>query len=366
MNRSIYQDIATRVVRDYRKRKRELPWRDKGNPYGVWISEIMLQQTRIAAVVPYYERWLARFPGIEELAAAELDDVLAQWSGLGYYSRARNIHSCAKELAANYGAQLPSSAAELRKLPGIGPYTAGAISSIAYGQREALVDGNVARILSRLFAIDQDIKSSHAMKRCWQLCAEMVPTNAPGDFNQGLMELGSLVCTPRNPKCNACPVREFCEAYAQGRVAHLPVLRKRVKDCDKPLLETHALLLRRRGKLLLAQRPPTGLYGGLWELPQSEARAGLTGLTGLALAFAKETTLVHEQVLSHRRLKIHVWPAAASGATRPDLDSQYQQLSWYTLAELSKLGLSSATQAILKRSSEIQHGPQGKDRSRAL
>lgn len=358
-----YQDIAQRVVRDYRKRKRELPWRDKGDAYGVWISEIMLQQTRIAAVIPYYQRWLARFPSVQSLAAAELDDVLAQWSGLGYYSRARNIHSCAKELQANYGGTLPPSAATLRTLPGIGPYTAGAIASIAFAKQEALVDGNVARVMSRVFAIDEDIKSSGAMKKCWQLCTKLVPANAPGDFNQGLMELGSLVCTPQNPKCHVCPIPMHCSAYATGRVAELPVVKKRIKDSDKPLLETHALLLERRGKLLLAHRPPRGLYGGLWDVPQADARAELAALTGLSLSFPRKAALVHEQVLSHRRLKIHVWSATATGSTRLQPSSQYQCLRWHPLAAIDTLGTSSATQAILTRRSEIHHGKKRQDRS---
>ncbi len=349
-----FQDIAEHVVRDYRKRKRELPWRNCGDAYSIWISEIMLQQTRIAAVIPYYQRWLARFPTVESLAAAELDDVLAHWSGLGYYSRARNIHACAKELVANYGARLPQSAKELRALPGIGPYTAGAISSIAYGQQEALVDGNVARLLSRVFAIDADIKSSAAMKELWRLCAELVPARAPGDFNQGLMELGSLVCTPQNPKCSSCALRSVCQAFTSNRVEQFPIVKKRIRDSDKTLLESHALFLRRRGKILLAHRQAKGLYGGLWELPQSCARAQLGALTGMSLRFPRATSLVHEQVLSHRRLKIHVWPTAASGSLRPTLGSSYQDMRWHAIESLAELGMSAATRAILKRSAELE------------
>lgn len=352
-----FKDIATRVVRHYRKTRRDLPWRANTDAYGVWISEIMLQQTRVAAVIPYYERWLRSFPSIASLASAQQDEVLSHWSGLGYYSRARNIHKCAKELVATYGGTLPREAAMLRELPGIGRYTAGAISSIAYGEHEALVDGNVARVISRLFAIEDDIKSTAAIKEHWRICEQLVPAHAPGDFNQGLMELGSLTCTPKNPSCDRCPLPRHCRALQEGRTAQLPVVSKRKAAKDKPLLATDAAFLERRGKLLLAHRKTSGLFGGLWELPQAAKRSELAALTGLELHFAKGKTarIEHEQVLSHRRLLIRVWPAKASGRTKLAVGSPYQRLAWYSLSEITALGISSATKSILARRDRTNH-----------
>ncbi len=352
-----FKDIATRVVRHYRKTRRDLPWRANKDAYSVWISEIMLQQTRVAAVIPYYERWLRSFPNITSLASAQQDEVLSHWSGLGYYSRARNIHACANEIVATYDGKLPRQAATLRTLPGIGRYTAGAISSIAYGEHEALVDGNVARLVSRLFAIQENIKSTTAIKEHWRICEQLVPAKTPGDFNQGLMELGSLTCTPKNPNCGQCPLPSHCQAFQEGRTAELPVVSKRKAAKDKPLLASDAVFLERRGKLLLAHRKTGGLFGGLWELPQAPKRSELASLTGLQLRFAtnaKTARIQHEQVLSHRRLLIRVWPALVSGRTKLAPDSPYQRLAWYRLAEVPALGISSATKSILTRRSEIR------------
>ncbi len=349
-------DIAKRVLRYYRHQKRDLPWRKRGDAYGVWISEIMLQQTRVAAAIPYYERWLRSFPTIEALAEADLDEVLAHWSGLGYYSRARNIHSCAKEVQSSYGGLMPKTAKELRALPGIGRYTAGAVSSIAYQQHEALVDGNVARVISRVFALTENIKSTAGIKEQWRICEAIVPKSAPGDFNQGLMEIGALLCKPKNPECDACPLATHCRAHKEGRTLELPVVSKRKKAEDKPLLTQDACFVERSGKLLLAHRKPEGLFGGLWELPSANARSELTSLTGLELAFADDAaSLEHKQVLSHRRLRIRVWRAQASGRTRLAKNSPYLRLSWLRPAEIPSIGISTATRSILERKSEIDH-----------
>jgi A/G-specific adenine glycosylase len=314
----------------------------------------MLQQTRVAAVIPYFERWMLSFPSVETLAAAEPDEVLAHWSGLGYYSRARNIHRSAQVIVAEHQGQLPRTAKELCTLPGIGRYTAGAISSIAYGAHEPLVDGNVARIIARIFEVEDDIKSTGAIKEFWRICALLVPRSAPGDFNQGLMELGSQVCTPTNPKCSICPLRSLCGAHLHQRTEELPVVSKRMADKDKPLLASDAALLLRAGKILLAHRKTDGLFGGLWELPQAEARTQLSALTGLTIAFAKkQPSMVHRQVLSHRRLQIRVWPANASGRTRLAAKSPYQRLAWHPLPALTKLGISSATKTILQQETLI-------------
>lgn len=350
-----YNDVAKRIVRHYGQSKRDLPWRKNRDAYRVWISEIMLQQTRVTAVIPYYERWFASFPTVKDLADAELDEVLAHWSGLGYYSRARNIHASAKELQHSYGGQLPKSANELRALPGIGRYTAGAISSIAYGQQEPLVDGNVARLLSRIFEIEENIKSTPAITKLWQLCTDMVPKSSPGEFNQGLMELGSLTCTPKNPKCEHCPVESICLAHRHKRTADFPVQSKRKADSDKPLLQYDAVFLIRNSKILLGQRQAKGLFGGLWELPQLPSRLDLEELLSLSLAYhRKKPSMVHNQVLSHRRLCIRVWSATATGRTKLTSLASYQSLKWYSLSALPTVGLSSASKTIFQNIAELR------------
>lgn len=354
MSQATLDRITRSVVKHYQRHKRDLPWRQTSDSYPIWISEIMLQQTRVATVIPYYLAWLQRFPTIEALAKAPLDDVLAMWSGLGYYSRARNIHRCAQEVCEDYAGRLPSAAAELRKLPGIGRYTAGAISSIAYGQQEPLVDGNVARVLCRVFEITESIKSTATTKRLWQLCSDLVPAKEPGDFNQGLMELGALICTPKQPACKDCPIGSNCGAHRNNRTEVLPITTPRQADADKPLLSSQAAFLVRRNKLLLAKRKPKGLYGGLWELPQAEHRLDLETLTGLSLCFAQAPpSIEHAQVLSHRRLRIQVWAAQATGRTRLAAQSTYDELAWHSFETLRRLGISSATKAIVERRSEI-------------
>src|SRR4051812_43553601 len=265
--------IARQLAGWFAVAARDLPWRRRRDPYAVWLSEIMLQQTRVETVVPYFERFLGRFPRVEELAAAPLDDVLALWSGLGYYRRARELYACAREVTTRSGGRFPGGGGALRGLPGIGPYTAGAISSIAFGRREPLVDGNVARVFARLEGIDEPIKSSGAVKRLWERAAALVPEDRPGRFNEALMELGATVCTPRDPRCGSCPLERVCVARATGRVGELPVVEEKRKV---PVVAMVAAVLRRGDLVLFARRSEGGLFGGLWEPPMVEA-ASLEG-----------------------------------------------------------------------------------------
>ena len=345
--------IADLLVRWYRDNRRDLPWRRTRDPYAIWVSEIMLQQTRVAVVVPYWQRWMARFPTAAELAAAPLDQVLSAWSGLGYYGRARNLHRGAREVVARYGGRLPDSAAELRSLPGIGRYTAGAIASMAFGRREPLVDGNVARVLARLFALEEDVKSAAGQARLWQLAAELVPAAAPGDFNQALMELGATVCTPQAPRCPDCPLAARCQARQAGRERELPRLPARTRDADKPVLAAAAAWIERGGRLLLARRIPEGLFGGLWELPQAATRAALAArLADLGLTWRPPERPVHRhrQVLSHRRLAIDVYAAPAAGRLAGARAAPpYQRAAWHPAAALDGIGLAAASRGILGR-----------------
>ncbi len=257
--------FQARIERWYGSVRRDLPWRRTRDPYRIWVSEIMLQQTRVSAAVPYFERFLERFPDATALAAAGEAEVLAAWAGLGYYSRARNLHRAAKAIAA---AGFPHDYDAIRALPGIGDYTAAAIASIAFGLPHAVLDGNVIRVLARLSAEEEAVASAAAKARLRALADRLLNRERPGDYNQGLMELGATVCLPRNPQCAACPVAAMCEARRRGLADRLPVKPPRAKAV---VIERELLVIRRRGHCLLWQRPSdSGPMAGFWELPEAD------------------------------------------------------------------------------------------------
>ena len=384
-------EVARRIVAHFRALQRDLPWRRTRDPYAIWISEIMLQQTRVAAVIPYYQRWMARFPTVRDLAQATLDEVLAAWAGLGYYSRARNLHRCSQAIAARHGGVLPDSAQALRALPGIGRYTAGAIASIAFGHDEPVVDGNVARVLARIYEIELDIRSPAGQRVLWELAGALLPAGSASDFNQGMMELGAMVCTPARPSCLVCPVRDLCRAQASGRQDGLPVRPASRLSSQLTRIEASALWITQRGQLLLARRAPRGLYGGLWELPQTEDASQLetliprpAGGSSPAVRLAGlEPMLEYSQILSHRQLRIRVFRAAPAGplprSFAPVLArdgghdaSSYDAFAWHTRKTLGELGLSSATQNIIDQIAENhgwnarKHRPERRKRSTSL
>jgi len=301
------------LLRWYRGHRRDLPWRRSTDPYAIWISESMLQQTRVDTVIPFYERFIARFPDARALARAELDDVLEIWTGLGYYSRARNLHRAAAQLVRDHGGELPDDPEALRALPGIGRYTAGAVASIAFDRPEPVVDGNVARVLARLRDIREDVRSAPVQRRLWQEAGALAAGPSPGDLNQALMELGATVCTPRRPRCDTCPLEPRCAARRDGDPESLPV--KTPKAPPRPLVAVAGRVVR-RGRLLAVQRPPEGLLGGLWELPGGELLPGedpasamlrtLRERTGLAVPGVDALGEV-EHVFTHRHLRLHVF-----------------------------------------------------------
>jgi A/G-specific adenine glycosylase len=259
LERARRDTIRRRLIAWYRRARRDLPWRRSSDPYRIWLSETMLQQTRVETVVPYYERFLARFPNVESLAAADEEDVLRLWAGLGYYARARNFRRAAQTVVREHGGALPRTADALAGLPGVGRYTAGALRSIAFKEPAAIVDGNVRRVLSRLCAVE-----SLADTDAWRLAGELVPARDPDLFNQALMELGATLCTPRKPTCQSCPVAQVCEARASGEPERFPAPKRKAAA-----RRTRALagVLVRRGRVLLLRRPSHGLLGGLWEIP---------------------------------------------------------------------------------------------------
>ncbi len=268
---SIVERFAPTLVAWQRAHGRHaLPWQrlDTGrDAYPVWLAEIMLQQTQVAAVIPFYRRFLARFPDVNTLAEASQDEVMACWSGLGYYSRARNLHAAARRVLSEFGGAFPDDPEALESLPGVGRSTAAAVAVFAFGRRAAILDGNVKRVLARVFAIEGVPSSSATTRRMWALAEELLPTHDLDRYTQGLMDLGATVCTPRNPACTSCPFELDCLAHRQGRVAELPhrAPRKRL-----PERRVAMLLITRGNEVLLERRPPTGIWGGLWSLPESE------------------------------------------------------------------------------------------------
>ncbi len=336
----------------FARARRALPWREETrDPYRVWLSEVMLQQTRVDVVVPYYRRFLRRFPTLEALAGATEDEVLALWSGLGYYARGRNLHRAARAAAARGG--LPRTAAELRQLPGFGPYTAAAVASLAFGERVPLVDGNVARVLARVLRLPGDPRE--ARERAWKAAPVLLPRRRAGEFNEALMELGATVCTPRNPRCDACPLAHVCGARRRGDAHAFPGRRRKAV---RPLLRWAAVaLVRSDGGVLLRRRGERELFAGLWDLPSAEiagceateaARSAVAGC-GIARSPVLEGCGEVRQLLTHRDLRIAVFKGR--GRDGPSGDA----LRWAAAAEMRALGLSSLTRKCL-RSAGIETG----------
>lgn len=272
--------LSAALLTWYDRTARSLPWRQHGNAYHVWLSEIMLQQTQITTVLPYFARFVAAFPDVRDLAAAPLDQVLKLWEGLGYYSRARNLHRAAGQIVHLHNGQIPTRAAQLETLPGIGRYTANAIASIAFGERVPVLDGNVMRVLARLYDIAEPITRAAVQRRLWALAGDLVPADRPGDHNQAMMDLGRVVCRPRRPLCEDCPLAVMCAARQNGTQEDRPVRPAKPKTPHYDLAA--GVLWSAAGQVLIAQRPPEGLLGGLWEFPAGRCAGPETVTENLA------------------------------------------------------------------------------------
>ena len=262
------ENFRKALITWYLTEKRDLPWRRTNNPYYIWVSEVMLQQTRVDTVIPYYERFIEKFPTLADLAEAKEEDVLKMWEGLGYYSRGRNLQAGVKEVVAEYDGQIPGNRKDISRLKGVGPYTAGAVLSIAFGVPEHAVDGNVMRVLSRILLIEEDIAIPRTRKIFEDVVMELIDEEDPSSFNQGLMELGATICTP-NPRCLLCPVRDFCIAFHEGKQGELPVKSKKVRM--KTIPQVSLAIRNPDGKWLMRQRPTTGLLANMWEFPMAES-----------------------------------------------------------------------------------------------
>jgi A/G-specific adenine glycosylase len=332
-----------------------LPWQLTQDPYRVWLSEIMLQQTQVTAVLPYYQKFLTRFPEVASLANAPTQEVMAYWAGLGYYARARNLHACAQRVMQDWNGSFPPDAANLATLPGIGPSTAAAIAAFCYGERAAILDGNVKRVLARYFAIDGDPSTRLVEQTLWQLARSELPTVTQVQrdpmmmtaYTQGLMDLGATSCKRSRPACTQCPLKKGCTAYALGRVEELPWPRAKKKLPERSI---GMLIACHRGKVLLQQRPDTGIWGGLWSLPEFNASlSAQEGCNQLGISASKIQQLsAFLHVFTHYRLTIAPILAVASSLKMTMQEESIAiQTEWVPLAQLSNRGMPAPVRKLL-------------------
>ena len=332
--------FAPALLQWYAENARDLPWRGYSDPYAIWVSEIMLQQTRVETVIPYYQRWMQRFPTIGALAAASQQDVLAVWEGLGYYSRARNLHRAAQIVATQHAGQLPVDISALRSLPGVGRYTAGAIASLAYGLDEPALDGNIRRVLARCFDVTEPARSVQGERRLWELATEHLPAGQAGAYNQAMMDLGATICTPRLPDCPRCPLSHLCRARLLGLQEQRPV--PAAKPSTPHYIVT-AAVIRQDGRVLIAQRPPNGLLGGMWEFPGGKLQPGEDLASCLQREIIEELGLVvqvggslgvYHHAYTHFRVTLHAFACVLADGSQPQ-PHEHSALRWVTPAELA-------------------------------
>ena len=321
-----------------------LPWQNTRDPYRVWLSEIMLQQTQVAAVLGYYERFLARFPDVQSLAAADLGEVLAAWSGLGYYSRARNLHRCAQVVAAEHGGEFPTTSVALAELPGIGRSTAAAIAAFCFGERVAILDGNVKRVLARVLAFDGDLSSAANERQLWSHAQDLLPRRdlhqTMPRYTQGLMDLGATVCLARNPSCLVCPVHRTCAAVREGRPADYPVKTRRLKRTAQSLWLLRAQT--RDGAVWLQKRAAPGIWAGLYCLPAYESRDSLLHALPQSLELQDAPPFVH--VLTHKDLHLHPVQVRVARKLQPASEG-----AWFARVAWPRLGLPAPIRILLEQ-----------------
>lgn len=323
--------------------RHDLPWQQDATPYRVWVSEIMLQQTQVSTVIPYYQRFMQRFPFLQTLATAPIDEVLHLWTGLGYYARARNLHKTAQLLCAQHDGEFPGSLEALETLPGIGRSTAGAILSLSMGQRGVILDGNVKRVLCRYYAIEHWSGETKTHKNLWQLAEQSTPALDFADYTQAMMDLGATVCTRSNPGCAHCPVRDHCQALATGRVRSLPVSKPRK---TLPIRKVFMLLCHHQQQVLLEQRPATGIWGGLWSPPEFSELDTLLAWTGNRHGQAQQSWPITRHTFSHFHLDITPVPAVMSVNSVAEASPG---LCWYPLDHSVKLGLAAPVKKLLQQ-----------------
>lgn len=345
--KQVERAVATKLLPWFALNKRSMPWRNNRTPYRVWISELMLQQTRVEQVVPYFNRFMKRFPSLKSLAEASQGDVLKQWEGLGYYSRARNLHKAAQLIAQDFKGRFPRDPEEILGLPGVGGYTAAAIGSLAFNLDMAVLDGNVIRVLSRLFAYATDTRSSAAKKELQQLADELLVKGDAGNFNEAMMELGATVCLPKNPRCGDCPLSGVCLGHQSGRPTDYPV--KAPKKKVPHIVVGAAVITNRKGEVLIAQRREKDMLGGLWEFPGGKQESGETIQQCIARELKEELGINVEiggflvtinHAYSHFTMQMHTYFAKIkSGRPRP---IECQAYRWVKISALREFPYSKA------------------------
>ncbi len=331
------EHFSAKIVGWYQSHHRNLPWRNTPDPYKIWLSEIILQQTRVAQGLPYYQRFVKNFPNIKSLAGAKEQDILRLWQGLGYYSRARNLHRCAKEVVANHKGKFPQSFKELQALPGIGVYTAAAIASFAFHERVAVIDGNVYRVLSRIFGIDHDIASVAGRKYFSELANRLISAESPGLHNQAMMEFGALHCHPRNPHCDECPFVKTCYAFQHDQVDVFPVKSKKQKAKHRFF---NYWVIRKGRKILMSRRTMNDIWKGMFDFPMEETKKEqqfrktplLSGVRLPAVSSREFRHILTHQIITARFHQV-TWPEKKA---LPAL-AQLHQAQWFTSRQIEKL-----------------------------
>ncbi|MFH1738282.1 MAG: A/G-specific adenine glycosylase [bacterium] len=330
----------------FRKCARDLPWRRSKNPYRIWVSEIMLQQTRIDTVLPYFQRFIQSFPNVQALASAKEDRVLKQWEGLGYYRRAFNLQKTARIIVHEYGGRFPKTVEEWRRLPGVGRYTAGAVTSIAFDVQTPVLDGNIKRILARLFKIQKCVDDGSTIRDLWTAVEELVPAKHPGDFNQAMMELGSRICTPKRPLCDECPVTKLCDARAMDCVEDFPVRQPKQRI---PHYDIVAAAIRKNGRYLLGKRPPGGMLSGLWEFPGGKVEQGETREQALVRELEEEIGITirvdsHitsvDHTYSHFKISLHLYECEIIGG-KPQA-KYHSEVKWILRSQFDRYAFPAA------------------------
>ncbi len=347
-------DLSHALCAWYLQNARDLPWRRTTDPYAIWVSEIMLQQTQVVTVIPYYQRWLERFPNLESLAKAPVDDVLKMWEGLGYYSRARNLHKAAQAVVGEHGGQIPCTYQGLLELPGIGPYTAGAISSIAYNLDYPVVDANVKRVFARILDLEKPVEKSSSISLIREAAQSLLPLGEARTFNQALMELGALVCSPKKPHCHTCPVTDFCSAQKKGTVdmRPVPVPQKKIQA-----IEVSAGVLVHDGRILVQKRLPKGLMAGLWEFPGGKLDPGESPEQALVREFSEELELdilcgekitVIRHAYTQFRVSLHVFWSTMQDPEQVPVLHAAQEIRWVLPEELEELAFPAADRKLIE------------------
>ncbi|HKJ34187.1 MAG TPA: A/G-specific adenine glycosylase [Balneolales bacterium] len=352
------EDFSQSLLAWYWEHKRALPWRDCGDPYKIWISEIMLQQTRVDQAEPYYHRFIEKFPTVEDLANAEIHDVLMVWEGLGYYSRARNLHGASKMIVHNFNGEIPQTWEEITQLKGIGPYTASAVLSIAFDKPYAVVDGNVIRVLTRYFGIEEDVRRNKVKNEIQKEANELLSKEHPGDFNQALMELGAIICTPHNPDCSNCPLQSDCMTYRSAAFDRIPY-----KSPAKKRPHHHigvGIIRNERNEVLIALRPEKAMLGNLWEFPGGKKEKG-EKIEQTVRRELKEELDVEVKVgpklmdikhaYSHFKITLHAFFCTMiSGEPKPKTS---QEIRWVSIRELDQYPFPKANRSLVNKLSEL-------------